>query len=178
MGVGEVSSAHFSACCSAMAEFHIVPEGRMAHAHTSKKSIEVMSDGPLSLVVLVGDANGRWSAALSAPNAVCMRVRKMLDAAVGQRRVVDGSAIVGVAVIRSWHCVFHAASHAHTFELIEVAQALHPKRAGQRFIEHVVVAAAFVGFPIGSGSVGFTSGCQWSGSRFGIVVWSNGAQPR
>jgi hypothetical protein len=49
--------------------------------------------------------------------------------------------VVGLVVMRSWRFVTQRASHEHTYALMQAELATSSRRSGQRFIEHVVIAA-------------------------------------
>ena len=108
-----------------------------------------MKDGPLVLAVLIGRSDARWCAALSCDALACRtlagRIRSRLSSATATTPATD--AVVGLAVIRKWHYVVSSASTWDMHALMRASSALHPRRHGQRFLEHDVVASAMLDRP-------------------------------
>ena len=103
--------------------------------------------GPLTFVVLLGQSGGRWWPELHGQAKACRdalaQVTRASGDGDGQERPT-ASAIVGVAVVRAWHCVRSAASHHDTYALMQASQAHHPRRSGERYLEHEILASARV----------------------------------
>jgi len=106
--------------------------------------------GPLTLAVIVGTPNGRWSAELSGKNKESKKALTLLSAALGghlnsdnaERQLEDRPAALAIVVLEGWRFVQEYASHAQTFALMKASQALYPQRSHMRFIEHNIIAAA------------------------------------
>ena len=104
--------------------------------------------GPLSFAVLLGQSGGgRWWPELHGQAKACQRaLARLLKASgdgAGQQPPTD-TAIVGVAVVRAWRCVRSVATHEDTYALTQASVAHHPKRSGERYLEHEVLASARV----------------------------------
>ena len=106
--------------------------------------------GPLTLAVIVGTPNGRWSAELSGKNKESKKALTLLSAALGghlnpdnaERQLEDRPAALCIVVLEGWRFVHEYATHAQTFALMKASQALYPQRSHMRFIEHNIIAAA------------------------------------
>ena len=103
--------------------------------------------GPLTLALLVGQPRGRWCPELDGSAKACKVARAVVSKAVGDGDDVgalrpNADVLVGIAVLRSWHCIRGAASHNDVYALVQASEAFHRKRTGQRFLEHEVVASA------------------------------------
>ena len=133
----------------------------------AKVSELVCMDGPATLVVLVGQPRGRWTGILEGSASACRQVKAVIARAAGSCELVAAaqraSVIVGIAVVRGWHCVRDSASHAHTYALMLAAAAFYSKRSEQRFVEHAVIASATVMTPCSGGQHDLTSVLAWSG---------------
>ena len=108
----------------------------------------MVKDGPLVLAVLVGQVNGRWSAELAHHGHPCRALAARVKARCGEvsraSSASDNGVAVGIAVLRQWRFVVSVASTKDTHALMCASIAFHPRRDGQRFLEHEVVAAAIV----------------------------------
>ena len=105
-------------------------------------------DGPLTFAVLLGQSGGgRWWPELHGQSKACVgalaQVARALGDGAGEQPPTD-IAVVGVAVVRAWRCVRSAASHQDTYKLMQASMAQHPKRSGERYLEHEVLASARV----------------------------------
>ena len=113
------------------------------------RSIELLHSGErLNFAVLVGQSGGRWWPELHGQAKACRdalaRLTRAQGCGAGEQPPTDG-AIVGVAVVRAWRCVRHAASHQDTYALMQASAAHHQKRRGELYLEHEVIASAGVG---------------------------------
>ena len=89
-------------------------------------------DGQPVLCIMLGTADGRWRAEFASGTRAAMEARRLLCHAVG---VIDLSepvcvsvAALGISVLQSWHFVHDAASHEHTWAMLEVVKAAHSRR--------------------------------------------------
>ena len=104
----------------------------------------------MTLAVIVGTPNGRWSAELSGKNNASKNALVLLKEALGghlkthsaEGQLEDRAAALAIVVLEGWRFVLESASHAQTFALMKASQALHPQRSEMRFIEHNVIASA------------------------------------
>lgn len=115
-----------------------------AHARGRPRRGEQVKDGPLTLAVLVGRQDGRWSAELNGQGASCRALASMVsERATGALRegVPDG-AVWGLAIVRKWRYVLSEASTQDMLALMRATSDTHRRRQGQRFLEHEIVAAA------------------------------------
>ena len=124
----------------------VAPQPFVQRASKAKRTYSEMlgQDGPMTLAVLVGQPRGRWWPELQASAKPCAAARATVERAVGAD-AADRPAIAviaGVAVMRAWRCVLREASHADAFALMAASAAFYSKRAGQAYLEHVVVANA------------------------------------
>ena len=108
----------------------------------------MQQDGPLALVAVVADAQGRWSAELSrrGRGAVVEQARRALE---GERPFCQWPEappgtfrIVGFALMRAWRFVSARASGQGAFALMQLAQVSRRRCAGVGFLEHPVIASA------------------------------------
>ena len=109
--------------------------------------------GPMTLAVIVGTPNGRWSADLSGTtkqsNSALAHLKSALrgnfptDSAHGQ--LESRAAALAIVVIEGWRFVLEYASHDQTFALMEASKATYRQRSGMRFVEHNIIAAATFG---------------------------------
>ena len=131
----------------------------------------VCMDGPATLVVLVGQPRGRWTDILEGRAIACRHVKAGIDRAAGSCELVAAaqraSVIVGIAIVRGWHCVQDSASHADTYALMLAAAAFYSRRGEQRFVEHAIIASATVMTPCSGGQLDLTSVLAWSGGIIG-----------
>ena len=105
-------------------------------------------DGPLTFAVLFGQSGGgRWWPELHGQSKACVgalaQVARALGDGAGEQPPTD-TAVVGVAVVRAWRCVRSAASRQDTYKLMQASMAQRPKRSGERYLEHEVLASARV----------------------------------
>ena len=109
--------------------------------------------GPLTLAVIVGTPNGRWSADLSGKTKQSKRALAHLKSALGghfptdsaQGQLESRAAAFAIVVIEGWRFVLEYASHDQTFALMEASKATYRQRSGMRFVEHNIIAAATFG---------------------------------
>ena len=105
----------------------------------------VECDGPLKLALVVGQPEGRWWPELNDDAKACKAAYKHVSVAAGNGFAnwpLGTDRLVGLAIVRGWHCILSSASHADTYALIQASEAHHKKRSGQRYLEHEVVAAS------------------------------------
>lgn len=106
-----------------------------------------VSDGPLTLALLVGQPKRRWGAEAHGGSLASQRLLKALTRAAGAYGAAisaDTHFVAGVAVVRKWRFVRGAVSHHHVWDMVEACKALHRFRSGQRFIEHEIIASATI----------------------------------
>ena len=133
-------------------DFMIVPAEEGSRSRQGKRGRRGYSellgqDGALAFAVLIGKSGGRWWPELQGHAEACRgalaQVSRALGDRAGQQPPTD-TAIVGVAVVRAWRCVRSAASHQDTYALMQASMAHHPRRSGERYLEHEVLASARV----------------------------------
>lgn len=120
--------------------------GRPHLSHADK----VSKDGPALMVFLIGQSGGRWASEIYGSAQPCRKLGQLLQATSTSQAIVGEEAhaaagedvIVGMAILTSWRFVQDQASHAHTYAMIKASLAGHPRRKGQRFLEHEVLASA------------------------------------
>ena len=107
--------------------------------------------GPPTLVVLIADSSGPWSAELAGRS----RQSKALVKRLGDLPRHDGpalpsgilTAVVGLAVICGWRFVHGRSKTADAYTLIQASLGHWPRCQGQRFLEHEVLAFAALDLP-------------------------------
>ena len=115
-----------------------------------RRQEQLRKPGPLTLAVIVGTPNGRWSAELSGKTNASKKAVMLLSEALGghlktysaEGQLEDRAAALAIVVLEGWRFVLEYASSAQTFALMKASQALHPQRSEMRFIEHNVIASA------------------------------------
>ena len=108
----------------------------------------VKEDGPLRIALLIGQAEGRWSFEINKSFfESCREVQSLLSKAAEVIDVtfpMDGTYLLGIAVIRSWRFVHERASSNDTYLLMRAYNDAHRKSCNHRFLEHEVISVASV----------------------------------
>ena len=113
--------------------------GRVSH------DVLLQRDGPLSVMFVIGQPAGRWFPVTTHRDPECQGVCALLRAAGtgdGAPEAPGVDYLAGIVVMRGWHFVTGHASHEHSYALMKAEMACVHRRAGQRFMEHKVLASA------------------------------------
>ena len=104
--------------------------------------------GPLSLVVVVADTQGRWSAELSGGTGPAQALREALAEAGAQATEYAPAAgsmvMVGIALVSAWRFVTDQASDSLSWNMMRALAAARRRCAGAGFMEHPILAVAQV----------------------------------
>ena len=122
-------------------------------------------DGPLALAVLMGGSGQRWSAELASGRKECRLLQdRLVSKGISLEEGTGGGAsVLGLVVVRQWKCVTNAACSMDTFLMMQGSRVQHPRRQGQRYLEHEIVASAeCVSGGDSSGSMSGQCGLAWS----------------
>lgn len=103
--------------------------------------------GPPTLVALVSVPGGRWWPELNARNAAGATASRALRGALGSSTghpatTARDARLVGFAVLKGWQFVHESARSIQTWKLMMASLGFRPRAHGQRFLEHMVLAAA------------------------------------
>ena len=106
--------------------------------------------GPPTLVLLIADVEGPWSAELKGRSTASKILAKRLAELPRQGQPVldetTRATIVGLAVLRGWRFVQGQASTSDAHMLIQASLQHNARCKGQRFLEHEVLASAVLSF--------------------------------
>ena len=103
--------------------------------------------GPLTLAVIAGTPNGRWSADLSGKTKQSKRALAHLKSALGghfptdsaQGQLESRAAALAIVLFEGWRFVLEFASHDQTFALMNASKATHRQRSGMRFVDTILL---------------------------------------
>ena len=100
--------------------------------------------GPV-LVAVVSQPGGRFAAELESRHPDCAQLRSMLTERGAPVAAPGGGevSVVGFAVLEAWRFVLADAAHGDCYAMMKADIAAHPRRSGQRFMEHRVLARGY-----------------------------------
>ena len=95
------------------------------------------------LAAIIAVPGGRFASEVQGRPQACRHLSVGLERVCGRLRSIgpDGGQLVGFAILEGWRLVLDKAAHADTYMLMLANIATNPRKDGQRFIEHKVLAS-------------------------------------